>query len=799
MSVAGYRILAGILLHAVIILNIFTSTSQMLRKATPPFDFENTERGIEATLPGSDRLVLSTVSGVRVFNSEAVEVICDLHEAGDTVAFGFAAGDEIITRELRLVPFYSAYHVYFQLLIALVFMIVGSYVLYKQPREIAAFIFYLSCIGTATIVMMTWGTAKTGPVWLGESNRALFHLAYGLVPVTFVHFSMVYPENRERRLKLFLIVLYLAAVLLFSLNFSSWLLVRNSPTPENVAFYAKMFDYSRLFTLVLVLVAIGVFIHSYVKAGKVEDRKRLLWILSGFLVGPLGFVLLWVIPQAITGEGLVSESVVSSLMLAIPFTFTISIIRYHFLDIDLIINRSLVYITVILIFGTLYFALLIGLSIIISENLELKTAVFVIVLFTLVFHPLRNRVQAGVDRAFFRVRYNFKESLLAFQKLSLPEFTVKQIATHLASALLDNIPLGRLMIAEYDHSVKSADLSTTPGDGNGLPDRLVVDNVIYSRRGSIESRIDYELLPEEIEDHDITVLIAIPLVSNRQLVLALGEKLSGFQFSGNDVEFISAMAKSSADAISAIELREDLLRKEMEKEKLQELNEQKSLFVSSVSHDLKTPLTSINLLAQQMKRKKDIPDEKQDEYLDVIIGETDRLTRLIDNVLNFSRMEKGEIEQLLRPIDLKEVIRKVTGLLEYQLKAEKFTLNLEMPEENTLITGNSDALVECLINLIANSIKFSGRNRSAVLSLSRRGDEAIITIADKGIGMEHDEKEKLFTPYYRSGTSIKKRIPGTGLGLSIVKNIMDAHHGRIEVESEPGEGTVFRLLFKAIQ
>lgn len=796
MSVAGYRILAGILLHAVIVLNIFTSTSQMLRKATPPFDFFNTPNGLEALLADSNRVTFLSLNGVRVTNTETVEVICDMYEAGDVVNAGFAASDRIFTKEVSLTRFYPAYHVWFQVVIAGIFMLVGSYVLYKQPKEIASFIFYLSCIGTATIVTMTWGTAKTVPVWLGETNRALFHLAYVIVPVLFVHFSMVYPVNKERKLKYLLIVLYLLAVLFFSINFASWLLVRNSLTAEDTLVYVKMFDHSRLFILAMVILAIGIFIHSYVKTGRIEDRKRLLWLLSGFLIGPLGFVTLWVIPQALTGEGLVSESFVSSLMLAIPVTFTISIVKYHFLDIDLIINRSLVYIIVILFFGTVYFALLIGLSILISENLELKTAAFVIVIFSLVFHPLRNRVQSEVDRLFFRVRYNFKESLVAFQKLSLPGFTDRQIAGHLASSLLTNIPLGRLLISEYESSVKDKDLYFSSGDEVRLPDKLVVENMVYSRRGSIESRIDHELLPEEIEDLDLTVLISLPLTPGRQLVLALGDKRSGFQFSGNDIEFISAMAKSSADAISAIKLREDLVRKEMEKGRLEELNKQKSLFVSSVSHDLKTPLTSINLLAQQMKRKQDIPEEKKSEYLDVIIGETERLTRLIDNVLDFSRIERGISGHILQLTDLKEVIRKVLGLMEYQLKSENFTMNTSITEDTTVINGNSDALVECLINLLTNSIKFSGKSKSAELTLERSGGEAIITIIDKGIGMKREEKDKLFTPYFRSETSIKKRIPGTGLGLSIVKNIVDSHEGRIGVESAPGEGTTFKLYFK---
>ncbi len=799
MSLTGFRILAGILIQAVLILNIFTSTSQLLRKATPPFGFYPSNDKILAVLEDSSRVTLSAAGGIKVSELESVEVICDLYEAGDIVKFDFLDRSRTFTREFQLTRFYSTFHVFTQLAIAAIFILVGSFVLYKQPKEVAAFIFYLCCTGVAAILMMTWGTAKTEPVWSGDMNRAIFHLAYGMVPVLFVHFSMVYPVRIDRRMRFLLIPLYMLAVLFFSTNFTAWIYFHSSPNSGIISTYTGFFDHSRLFILLCVVIAIAIFIYSYVKATRVEDKKRLLWLLTGFLVGPLGFVLLWVIPQAFTGEGLVSETFVSSLMLAVPITFTISIVKYHFLDIDLIINRSLVYIGVIIFFGTVYFALLIGLSIIISENLELKTAVVVIVLFSLIFHPLRNRVQTEVDRLFFRVRYNFKESLIAFQRLTLPEFSHVQIGEHLGGTLLRNIPLDLLSIAEYDSGEKCKDLFASPGDGRSLPERLKVDNGVFSKRGTIEARIDHELLPVELEDSLFSVLISLPLVSQKQFIIGFGDKRSGFQFSGNDIEFISALAKSSADAISAIELREDLVRKELEKERLYELNEQKSLFVSSVSHDLKTPLTSINLLAQQMKRKHDLPRQKIDEYLEVIIGESERLKRLIDNVLDFSRMEKGINHRTLQPVDLREVIQKVNELLEYQLKSERFTLVVEISDKSAVVEGNQDALVECLINLVSNSIKFCGKERAAKLSLDVRDSEAVITVSDKGIGMTKEEKDRLFTPYYRSETSINKRIPGTGLGLSIVKNIVDSHGGRIEVESEAGEGTVFRLIFKVIE
>lgn len=162
-------------------------------------------------------------------------------------------------------------------------------------------------------------------------------------------------------------------------------------------------------------------------------------------------------------------------------------------------------------------------------------------------------------------------------------------------------------------------------------------------------------------------------------------------------------------------------------------------------------------------------------------------------------MEKGINHRTLQPVDLREVIQKVNELLEYQLKSERFTLVVQISDKSAVVEGNQDALVECLINLVSNSIKFCGKERAAKLSLDVRDSEAVITVSDKGIGMTKEEKDRLFTPYYRSETSINKRIPGTGLGLSIVKNIVDSHGGRIEVESEAGEGTVFRLIFKVIE
>ena len=233
----------------------------------------------------------------------------------------------------------------------------------------------------------------------------------------------------------------------------------------------------------------------------------------------------------------------------------------------------------------------------------------------------------------------------------------------------------------------------------------------------------------------------------------------------------------------------------MEAERLKELNKMKSFFVSTVSHDLKTPLTSIKMFSEILQTNKNISPDKTDEYLQIIEGESNRLTRLINNVLDYTKIEKGIKEYHFESANIITIVKDVLRSMEYQFKMEKFTVNTSFSEDEKIILGDKDAITEALINLLSNSIKYSSDNKTITVSTFSENNHYCITVEDKGIGIKETELKNIFIPYFRSKEESTQRHAGAGLGLAIIKHTMNAHKGKIEIKSRLGEGSSFTLLF----
>jgi signal transduction histidine kinase len=181
------------------------------------------------------------------------------------------------------------------------------------------------------------------------------------------------------------------------------------------------------------------------------------------------------------------------------------------------------------------------------------------------------------------------------------------------------------------------------------------------------------------------------------------------------------------------------------------------------------------------------------EYLDTIVNESERLTRLVDNVLDFSRIERGQKTYRLRPISLEAVVRAAARAVQYPLTSQGFRLTMDVDEGLPRARGDPDALEQAVLNLLTNAIKYSGDSREIGLQLRRVGDGAEIQVVDRGIGIPPEEQERIFGKFYRVPTRENELLPGTGLGLTLVEHVARAHGGRVAVESRPGAGSTFSI------
>jgi len=223
------------------------------------------------------------------------------------------------------------------------------------------------------------------------------------------------------------------------------------------------------------------------------------------------------------------------------------------------------------------------------------------------------------------------------------------------------------------------------------------------------------------------------------------------------------------------------------------MNEVRSQFVASVSHELKTPLTSIRMYAETLAMGRTRDEETKSEYLETIVNESERLARLVDNVLDFSKIEQGKKIYRLRPTRLEEVAGSAARAMQFPLSQQGFELRLSIQDKMPELEADPDAIQQAILNLLTNAMKYSGDARKIDLRLSARKGDAVIEVTDHGLGLAPEEQKHIFEKFYRAPSHEDRLIAGTGLGLTVVAHIAKAHGGRVEVDSAPGAGSTFCL------
>ncbi len=222
---------------------------------------------------------------------------------------------------------------------------------------------------------------------------------------------------------------------------------------------------------------------------------------------------------------------------------------------------------------------------------------------------------------------------------------------------------------------------------------------------------------------------------------------------------------------------------------MKKLEKMRSQFVANVSHELKTPLTSIKGFSETLKYVED--EETRNKFLDIINEESERLTRLINDILSLSAIEQTRVSKRERILVVKEM-EKIYSLLSPRADSRKITLVFDQ-KEDLVIRGNRDQFKQMILNLADNALKYTKENGTVTLSLERSEDFALITVKDTGEGIPKKHLDRIFERFYRVDKSRDRVMGGTGLGLAIVKHIVLSFDGTISVESVVQKGTIFKI------
>lgn len=224
------------------------------------------------------------------------------------------------------------------------------------------------------------------------------------------------------------------------------------------------------------------------------------------------------------------------------------------------------------------------------------------------------------------------------------------------------------------------------------------------------------------------------------------------------------------------------------------LSQMKSDFVSNVSHELRTPLSSIRVFGEYMRLGRVEKPEKIREYGEYIEAESRRLTQLINNILDFSKIEASEKSYRFVETDVVDLVEHTVAAFEVPLREHGIAISFSAPAVLPMLRVDPDALAQVLVNLLDNAVKYSNGRKAIDVGIAQVDGAIRIAIHDHGIGIPAAEQKKIFEKFYRVGSTLVHDVKGSGLGLSIVQHVVEAHGGRIEVDSTPGDGSTFTIV-----
>jgi signal transduction histidine kinase len=222
----------------------------------------------------------------------------------------------------------------------------------------------------------------------------------------------------------------------------------------------------------------------------------------------------------------------------------------------------------------------------------------------------------------------------------------------------------------------------------------------------------------------------------------------------------------------------------------------RTALIANVSHELRTPLSMLRLGAETLKRSAKLTEVQRVEIEDAMLREVLHLSHMVENVLDVARMQNRSTKALaFTPVRPRELVTSLVSTYESWIRSKGFEIALQIEENVDEQLWDRDAVSRAVLNLIDNAVKYSGETKSLTVVLRQTEDAVVIEVRDRGIGIHADDLGRIFEPYYRAQFSDTQTRRGAGLGLTLVQQIVSSHGGRVEVDSAPGDGSTFRLLF----
>jgi len=508
----------------------------------------------------------------------------------------------------------------------------------------------------------------------------------------------------------------------------------------------------------------------------------------------------------------------AAIVAIVPLTLGYAVIKHNLFDVDVFLQRSLTYVLL----SGIVVALFLGLGSALSYVLQGLTGgssqvatIFSTLAIVVIVNPLRTRIDRVVDRRFFREKYEYTATIRKAGAILAGIINLDELLCRLLDTVIDAIKIERGLIL-----LKTGDEFTPAAvSGAAAPAALPAGHPFLARlealgrpvqRNDVEEGRGFEAdRAEHLAAMDrLGIVLAVPVLYEGRLIgmLGLGAKKSGSWYTSEDMELLGTLMIQTAVSIENARKVEELKRMvelETSYRELQKLDDMKDHFLSMVSHDLRTPMTSIRGYAALMNSKAGkMTEDRQKHFSSIIVTEADRLTRLINDLLDLQRFEAGKMHLEIRPEDLVPVIRNAAQSFRGAAMQKGIELAEALPDEPVTVDCDADRMAQVISNLLSNAIKFTpegGRVEARMERCELSGAAAVrVAVKDNGPGIPKDQQGRLFSKFQQveGGELVVTKEKGSGLGLALCKDIVGHHGGEVGMESEPGQGSTFYFILK---
>ncbi len=740
---------------------------------------------------------------VEIRSSPEIAFLLTRKTLHDPVTLVVKNGEDTKIVETTIVPYYRfGPYLITYLLVGLFAVAVGTACFLLKREDPKARIYYWLSLAFASPVILGGCFRLVRTEWPSLVPGVLFCLSYAFVMPLLLLFLMAFSDRPHKVVKR----LALSSAAFFGLTISGAFLWANITLSIEIfrSVYLPFYAAFRVFTVVFMFVTTIYLAYLLNNAQTKAPREPFKWITLGLLLSFVPYTVLYQIPSIINpSRPIVNDEVGTLFFIFAPAAFALAIFRFKLIRLELVVRRSLVYSLLTVFTVGLYLFSIQVFQPIFANILSIRNWVIraaAVLLAAAAFRPAQSRIQKFVDKAFFRQAYDYRLCLRKFVEGAQEIVDRNRLVDSFLATLTSILPLERTGICVHDISGEIPEIYLESGECGGLRDTesacFEAGRILATRRATSSS-----LSPDFSEEARLIERgweMIIPLIFKASAikgVLGLGRKKSGQTFSREDIELVDGLAGELAVHLEKIRLHEEVIVERTSKEKLDELNRLKTEFISSVSHELRTPMASIQGLAEMLGSGKIKDGSKREEILWTIAAESSRLSRMIHNILDFGKIEHQAIAFHFRAADFGAIMKEALEVFRHQLDDSGFVVGLDLPERPVILKADRDALKQCLINLIDNAMKYSAETKEIGLRLIDEPERAEIQVWDKGMGIPEDEREKIFEGFYRASQGTRQHSKGVGLGLKIVKHIVNGHGGRILVDSRPGKGSTFRLIF----